>query len=135
MISNLMRLGSQIWRYLLSVICLESSWQRITEGSRNTLIFVIWLNAWLLSLWVGGFCTDDVKTTRGDYKQEWLWLVTISTNTVNNFECRFYIYLSVFHKLNWLVNICVKVTVSNPVANSHLCMLLGRINSWPYKKS
>ena len=26
-------------------------------------------------------------------------------------------------------------TVSEPVANSHLCMLLGRINSWPYKKS
>ena len=28
-----------------------------------------------------------------------------------------------------------QVTVSDPVANSHLCMLLGRINSWPYKKS
>ena len=29
----------------------------------------------------------------------------------------------------------VWATVSDPVANSHLCMLLGRINSWPYKKS
>ena len=28
-----------------------------------------------------------------------------------------------------------RLTVSNPVANSHLCTLLGRINSWPYKKS
>ena len=26
-------------------------------------------------------------------------------------------------------------TVGNPVANSHPCMLLGRINSWPCKKS
>ena len=46
------------------------------------------------SLWVGGFCADDVKTTRGDYKQEWLWLVTISTNTVNNFECKSHRHVS-----------------------------------------
>ena len=41
---------------------------------------------------------------------------------------------------DWSASVCKCAylglsTVGNPVANSHPCMLLGRINSWPCKKS
>ena len=57
------------------------------------------------------------------------------------FKDHFFVFKTVcglkFQKKCTLLGECffVQITVGNPVANSHPCMLLGRINSWPCKKS